>query len=268
MTDPDDERKQATTAMFDRVAPNYDEGGSGCFAHFGARLVDAVGVEPGQHVLDVACGRGAAAIPAAVLAGSTGSVLGTDLSSEMVACARSDAERAGVDVDFAVGDAESLGFPDESVDVVMCGFGMMFLPNVDVALREFRRVLRPGGTVGVSTWKVTQVADLGIVMARNGFMEVDGEVLRFADPAVLAGYLTDAGFGSIVVRAETVSTEYVDVDAYWSAARGTGMRRWIDRLDGDRLLTVRSELGQRLAAVSNGGALEVDATALIAVAYR
>ncbi|MGV8872027.1 MAG: class I SAM-dependent methyltransferase [Rhodococcus sp. (in: high G+C Gram-positive bacteria)] len=268
MTDSDDARKQATTAMFDRVAPDYDDGGVGSFSYFGRKLVDAVGIRAGQRVLDVAAGRGAAAIPAADITASTGTVVGVDLSAAMVATARSDAERAGVTVDFRVGDAESLEFADGSFDVLLCAFGLMFLPRVELALSEFRRVLTPGGTVGVSTWKTTQVADLGIVMAGCGFMDVDREVLRFADTSVLSAHLTDAGFESIEVREEIVATAYRGVEEYWTAARGTGMRRWIDRLDESQLAKVRTQLGERLADRIDDGVLNIDATALIAVARR
>jgi SAM-dependent methyltransferase len=115
----------------------------------GERLVDRVGVEPGDRVLDVACGTGNATLPAA----RTGAeVTGLDLSPAMLERARGHAAAEGLDVDWREGDAEQLPFADESFDVVVSSFGCMFAPRHDVAAEEMARVLRPGGRLGVCSW--------------------------------------------------------------------------------------------------------------------
>jgi ubiquinone/menaquinone biosynthesis C-methylase UbiE len=80
--DPND-RKAQTRMQFNAIAADYDNG-SGCFAHFGQRLVATAGVKPGQTVLDVACGRGAVLFPAAEALGAVGNIVGLDLADEMV----------------------------------------------------------------------------------------------------------------------------------------------------------------------------------------
>jgi ubiquinone/menaquinone biosynthesis C-methylase UbiE len=112
MTDSGAERKAQTRANFDRLAPDYDV--EGCFAYFGRRLVDEVGVEAGVHVLDVASGRGAVLFPAAEKAGSTGHVVGIDLSEGMVRATSDDASQRGIAAHLHVMDAENLAFPDAS----------------------------------------------------------------------------------------------------------------------------------------------------------
>jgi O-methyltransferase/aklanonic acid methyltransferase len=114
--------------VFDRAAPSYDRVGASYHDHFGARFVDAAEVGPGMSVLDVACGRGAVLVPAAERVGSAGSVVGVDLSPEMVNRAREAASAAGCDalVDIAVMDAEHLQFDSASFDVALCGFGVFF----------------------------------------------------------------------------------------------------------------------------------------------
>jgi hypothetical protein len=77
-------QKSRTQAVFNSLAPDYDVHGPGNFAHFGRRLVEVVGVEPGHQVLDVATGRGAVLFPAAQHAGSTGRVVGIDLADTML----------------------------------------------------------------------------------------------------------------------------------------------------------------------------------------
>lgn len=115
----------------------------------GARLVDRLAIAAGEDVLDVACGTGNAAIPAAQ-AGAR--VTGVDLTSPLLAVARRRADAAGVAVDWREGDAEALAFPDACVDVVMSTFGCMFAPRGEVVADELTRVLRPGGRLGLCTW--------------------------------------------------------------------------------------------------------------------
>ena len=116
----------------------------------GNRIVRAVGVRPGEDVLDVACGTGNAAIRAAA-AGAR--VVGVDLTPELFAVSRSEAAAAGVEVEWVEGDAEALPFPDESFDVVVSVFGCMFAPRHRIAAGEIARVLRPGGRLGICSWR-------------------------------------------------------------------------------------------------------------------
>lgn len=130
--------------------------GAGDFAPFaamiwdsGGRLVERMGVGPGDAVLDVGCGTGNLAIQAA-LAGAR--VTGVDIAPEMIARARSAAAEAGVEVEWIVGDAEDLPVADASADVVVSSFGCMFAPRHAVAAREIARAVRPGGRIGLLTW--------------------------------------------------------------------------------------------------------------------
>ena len=266
--DPIAERKAQTRAVFDQIVPDYDAGGPGCFATFGRRLVAEVGIAPGQRVLDVATGRGAALFPAAEAVGPTGAVTGIDLSEGMVRATREEAARRGVTAEVVVGDAEALDFPDATFDRVLCGFGLMFLPQVALALAEFRRVLRPGGRLGVSTWQVTQADDLGAVLAAQGLLDVNQEVLRFSVAEELQRALEEAEFTAVRVRPDTVTFRYDDLAAYWQNARGTGIRRWLDRLDEAQRAQVRAALAQRVQARQRADGLHLPATALLAVAAR
>lgn len=115
----------------------------------GARIVQRVGVAPGEDVLDVACGTGNAAIPAAQ-AGAQ--VTAVDLTAELFDAARAIAQEAGVQVDWIEGDAEALPLGDASFDVVLSTFGCMFAPRHEVVAHELARVLRPGGRLGLCNW--------------------------------------------------------------------------------------------------------------------
>ena len=160
-------RKAEVRTQFNAVAADYDAG-PGAFAHFGRRLVDVAAIASGNRVLDVASGRGAVLFPAAEMVGASGDVIGIDLAEEMVRATNEDAARLGLRVRVQLMDAEHLDFPDAAFDRVLCGFGIMFFPNQERALREFHRVLDPGGQPAVSTWHTHQVKELDLAMTAAG----------------------------------------------------------------------------------------------------
>ncbi|MET0811604.1 MAG: methyltransferase domain-containing protein [Microbacterium sp.] len=115
----------------------------------GGVLVDALDVQPGQRVLDVAAGTGTSAIPSARRGAE---VVATDLTPELLAVGRADAEAQGIEVTWQTADAEALPFADADFDVVLSSIGVMFAPHHQLAADELARVCRPGGTIGVLSW--------------------------------------------------------------------------------------------------------------------
>src|SRR3712207_2571379 len=112
----------------------------------GPRLVDAIGIEPGTRVLDVAAGTGNAAIPAAERGAQ---VVASDLTPELL---QAGAARTSLDIEWVTADAERLPFEDESFDVVMSAIGVMFAPHHQDAADELVRVCRPGGEIALLSW--------------------------------------------------------------------------------------------------------------------
>ena len=114
-----------------------------------AALVEVLRPRAGDRWLDVACGAG----NVAALAAAAGAwVSGIDISPRLIEVARTRAEAADADIDYRVGDAESLDVEDGSFDVVSSSFGMIFAPDQDAVAREVSRVLVPGGRLGFSAW--------------------------------------------------------------------------------------------------------------------
>lgn len=112
-------------------------------------FLQRIRIEPGTHLLDVACGTGQLAIPAAK-AGALAS--GVDIAPNLIEQARARAETEGVEVRFDEGDAESLPYEDGSFDVVVSLIGAMFAPRPDVVAAELKRVCRPGGRIVMGNW--------------------------------------------------------------------------------------------------------------------
>ena len=265
MTDSPEARKAQLGAQYSALAPGYDPVGS--FARFGHLLVDAVGVESGQRVLDVASGRGAVLFPAAERVGPDGHAEGIDLAEGMVRATSAEAEQRGIRAWVRVMDAEQLDFPDASFDRVLCGFGIMFFPDQLRGLREMRRVLRPGGRVGLSTWKEHQVQDLLLVIQDLG-LGPPHRSTSVDEADVLAGLLIGAGFIGARVVAETLPLHYPDLDTYWRVARGSGVRGLIDALDAAQAARVRAALAERLERYRRPAGYHVPATALFGTASR
>lgn len=114
-----------------------------------AHLVRYAGVQPGQHVLDLACGTGVVALTAHAVGAR---VRGLDLSPALLEEARRNAAIADAGIEFTEGDAENLPYPDASFDVVLSQFGHMFAPRPQMVVAEMLRVLKPGGRIAFSTW--------------------------------------------------------------------------------------------------------------------
>jgi len=121
-------------------------------APFGRRLLTAAVLEPDERVLDVGCGNGAISIEAARVVGRGGRVTGLDLSAPMLDLARRRAEDQGIVVSFVEGDAQTASF-DESFDVVLSRFGVMFFDEPEVAFANLVGATRPGGRLGFVCWQ-------------------------------------------------------------------------------------------------------------------
>ena len=266
MTDDAAGRKAQVRTQFNAIAPDYDSG-PGCFAHFGRRLVEAAGVAPGQRVLDVASGRGAVLLPSAERVGKSGEVVGVDLAEEMARATNDEAARRGLRARVRVMDAERLDFPDASFDRVLCGFGIMFFPDQERALGEFRRVLKPGGRIGVSTWHRTQNSELEAVLNEFG-VTMTRQPGWITEPEALSRLLARAGFAAVRVNTDAQTFRYADVDEYWRQARGTGMRRALDALDSAQADRVRTALADRVRPRQRPDGFDSAASALLAVANR
>lgn len=117
------------------------------------QLLERAALQPGQHVLDVACGTGLVTFRAADAVAPDGEVVATDLSEGMIDRARTIAEERGIpNVSFERMDAEALALRDGAFDVGLCSLGLMYVPDPAQALREIHRVLAPGGQAVVTVW--------------------------------------------------------------------------------------------------------------------
>jgi SAM-dependent methyltransferase len=135
-------------------------------------VIEQLDPQPGQRLLDVACGTGAAA----ELAATTGAeVVGVDIAPALIEQAKERATERGLDIDYRVGDAEALDLEDGSFDLVTSTCGVMFAPDHEAVARELARVTKPGGRIALACWT-----------PESGLAKVFG-VMRPFQPAPPAG---------------------------------------------------------------------------------
>jgi ubiquinone/menaquinone biosynthesis C-methylase UbiE len=123
------------------------------FGPWASKLIEAADPQLGERVLDVGCGTGIVARQVTSRLGTTGAVTGIDLSPDMLAVAQASAAREGAAIEWRQGSAEALPFPEETFDLVLCQFALMFFANKAAALAEMRRVVTRNGRVLVSVWQ-------------------------------------------------------------------------------------------------------------------
>lgn len=217
------------TLRYDAGAAAYDRLTGRWSRMYVDRVLDAAAVGEGSHVLDVATGTGDAAIVAADRVGHRGRVVAVDISVPMLHEAR--AKAGGRRIEFAEGDAQSLGFPDGSFDSLICLFGLMFVPDKVAALNGFRRVLRPGGRVAATSWsKPTSAPFAGLVAEALAEQLPDdrADLLRpfsLADVDANVALYEAAGFADVKAELQTLSSQFTSfVGDFWEPIEAGGGR--------------------------------------------
>ena len=139
---------------WDKAAQAYEAGWKDSLAPAQQRLLLMAEAWPGERVVDLACGTGLVTVPLAHMVGREGHVFATDISERMVDAVRTEAEARGLDqVEAFRADAENLaGIPDDSIDLVTCALGLMYVANPLRAMQQVYRILKPGARAVFAVW--------------------------------------------------------------------------------------------------------------------
>ncbi|MFQ6000843.1 MAG: class I SAM-dependent methyltransferase [Anaerolineae bacterium] len=213
-------------ACWDRTAPKYGQAGPPIFSISAQRLLELMSLKPGDRLLDVACGRGAVAIPAAKQVGPSGHVTATDYSPCMVAEAEKEANKRGLsNITCACMEAQNLEFPDNSFDALTCSFALFFFPDMRRALAEMRRVLVPGGKLGLSLWGKGAIVPpwpiLGETIREYGLRPVVPNPIAWR-PEAIEALLTSAGFSDIEIVEERYDLPFREASEVWEFTLSVG----------------------------------------------
>src|SRR3954451_16937396 len=242
---------------YERAAPTYDRAAFSHHAPFGDRLAQLVRLGPGGRVLDVGCGAGGALLPAARRVGPTGEAVGIDLAPGMVERTRAAAAEAGLEqVRAEVMDGAALGVEDGRFDAVLAAFVLAAIPDADSALAEWRRVLRPTGSLGVAVWEnlLDERWAWEGELIREFAHEVPPELLetvgrmtgRFATATTLRAGLEDAGFRDVALERMDVEREFADAQAWWDWTWSGGARAFLEALPDGAQARFRAAAFERL----------------------
>lgn len=248
------------------------------FRPWAAELLDRARPQPGERVLDVACGTGIVARMIAQQLNGQGDIVGLDHSPAMVEVARSAAAQEGLAIEWHVGSADALPLPDASFDLVTIQQGLQFFPDKASALGEVYRVLKSGGRALTATWTD---------FANNPFNHAFAEVIErhlgtpamhtpysFGDQRALHTLFIEAGFERVAielvrrtVRRPSPET-FVDVSIEGLSA-GVPALQGMDAVERAALTeTVRADMAVPLAAYTEDGELVYPMGAHIVIARK
>lgn len=248
------------------------------FEPWAQRLVQVIDLQPGERVLDVACGTGIVARVAASHMGAGAQVTGLDISPGMLEVARRNVGVDGPAVEWIEGPAEALPFPGASFDAVLCQFALMFFRDRRAALSEMHRVLDDDGRLGISVWQEIE---------RHPFYETLHDVVRWhlgasgvrdifalGDAESLRTLVAEAGFHTISIRSMSMTARFPDPDLFLAreidvdTASVPAMRALTPVGRETLVAQIRDDMSAALAGVTDGDHVVLPFHGHIVSAYR
>ena len=273
MTQPD--MKETIRAEWTGAAPHWQKWNDKLISQSQAAtdlVVRNAQLAGGMHVLDLASGTGEPSLSIAKAVGPQGRVVATDLVPGMLDNVRQNARALGLtNMEFRQADAEQLPFSDQEFDRVTCRFGIMFFPQIDKALANVRRVLKPGGRVSFIVWGSFEdnplfAATLGPFMKHVPIPPTPPDaptIFRFADENKLANTLKSAGLHSVETRKHQVPWPWPGPpEEAWEALRelAAPFRKMIDALPAEKRPDVMEEVMSNIRRFQDGGRINLTAT--------
>lgn len=241
-------------------------------------MIDAIEPQPGQRVLELAAGLGETGFRVAELIAPIGGVITSDQSEAMLEGARARASQLGLsNVEFQVLNAEWIDLPLASVDAVLCRWGYMLMVDPATALRETRRVLRPGGRVALAVWDAVErnpwAALPAVELRERGLVDppAPGEPGPFAlgEEGRVRELLAQAGFSSVHLQALDLEQRTPSFEEFWNTTLDLSRNFHDAVLSRPRaeIEQIRVSLAERFAPyTAEDGSLSIPMRTLVAVA--
>ena len=247
--EPASEHAVRASRTYGAAADHYQRPALGFWDRSGAATVSRLRLAPGAAVLDLCCGAGASALPAARAVGPSGRVLGIDIAAPMLELARARAAEEGLaNIEFRPGDATRTGLPDGGFEAVVCVFGVFFAPDMAAFVREMWRLTGPRGVLAVTTWgpglwepassvfwRCVGEVEPALYKAFNPWDEI-------TTPALLAGLFSRAGVPDPAVEAAAGEHRLEHPDRFWDIVLGSGYRATVDALSPEQRDRVRGSV--------------------------
>jgi ubiquinone/menaquinone biosynthesis C-methylase UbiE len=224
------------------AADHYLRPALGFWNRWGVATVARLPLSLGDAVLDVCCGAGASALPAARAVGPTGSVLGVDLAEPLLLLAQQQAAKLGLrNVSFRACDATAAGLESGSFGAVVCVFGVFFAADMPAFVGEMWRLVRPGGTLAITTWGPDWCEPASSVFWAS-VQELEPTLFRAFNPwdeittgPALADLLARGGISGATIEATAGQHHELELaDDFWDIVLGSGLRATVDALSEEQ----------------------------------
>lgn len=272
MRDPVEVAKLKVEKTFNAAADHFDAEPLAFWDRCGRRTIERLSLGHGARVLDVCCGSGASALPAARAVGPGGRVVAVDLADELLKLGRAKAQTAGFHwVEFRRADMTALDFPNRHFDAVVCVFGIFFVPDMKAQVAELWRMVRPGGQLAITTWGLRVFApayDIWLEAVRRVRPDLHAAVHpweRIKTPEAVRMLFHDSGVQNVDLVAEDGHQLLRTPEDFWTIVLGSGLRATTDQMGADLVRGVKQEVLAWLAAT---GVDRVETNVIYAVAGR
>lgn len=266
------EAKSKTAHAYNAAADLFDHPANTFWNRFGSSTVERMNLLPGEQVLDVCSGTGASALPAAIKVGPYGKVVAVDLADKLLSEAKIKARKENLtNLEFRVGDMLSLDYHDASFDAVICVFGIFFVPDMALAVKELWRHVRPGGRLAITTWGANlfePANNLFWQAVRSERPELYKDFNpwdRIANPEGLSAMLAEAGLHQVDIVAEQAIHPLNTTEDWWMLVMGSGYRGTLDQLEPDQLQRVKQV---NLSQLDVNLVTAIEANVIYAIAHK
>ncbi len=235
-------------ATYNSAADHFDAAPLAFWGSIGRHTIEQMDLHPGDRVLDIGCGTGASALPAAERVGPNGTVLGVDLAEKLLAQARAKAQQRSLhNVEFRLGDMTALGLPEGHFDAVVSVFSVFFVPDMHALVRELWRMVKPGGKLAITTWGSAFFAPVYAVWReavrreRPDLYTAFNPWDRISTSAQLQQLLADCGVSDASIIAENGQQVLTSPQDWWTIVLGSGLRGTVDAMDAATAARIQQE---------------------------
>jgi SAM-dependent methyltransferase len=240
------------------------------FTPWALDLLDTAALQPGERVLDVACGTGIVARLAAPRVGPAGQVVGLDVNAAMLAVARAQPAPDGCAIEWLEGNARALTFPPQAFDVVLCQQGLQFMPDSALVVTQMQRVVRSGGRLVISVYSRSE----GHTALQHALAPLLGaqaaavlrEPLALADREWLAWLFGRFGFRAVEIQTRERTIRFPGADDFLTYQLLGPLAPAVDPLPPERRAAVEAAGRAALAPYRDGDGLALPVEAHVVVA--